>query len=77
LHPLREAKSLWCFLVFWEQELVQFLASTFFSTTSGFSATGAEQEPLWQDFLPKIPSTDTEEIATVVATRNENINHPP
>jgi hypothetical protein len=77
LQPLRNAKCLKCFFDFSEQELVQFLASTFFSTTSGFSATGAEQEPLWQDFLPKIPSTDTEEIATVVATRNENINHPP
>lgn len=51
------------------------LASTFFSVT-GFSATvtGAEQVPPEQeDFLPKIPSTDTEETATTVANTNENI----
>jgi hypothetical protein len=52
------------------------LASTFFSAAAGFATTStvAEQEPLEQEpFLLKIPSSDTEETATVVATRNENI----
>ena len=44
----------------------------------GFAATGAEQEPFEQElFLPKIPSTETDETATTVASKNENINHPP
>jgi len=72
---LREVKSLKCPLAFFEQDVVT-LASTFFSATAGFAATatGAEQvPPAQEDFLPKIPSTDTEEIATTVANTNENI----
>lgn len=69
---MREVKSLKCPLAFFEQDVVT-LASTFFSAT-GFAATGAEQVPPEQeDFLPKIPSTDTEETATTVANTNENI----
>jgi hypothetical protein len=71
LQPLRDAKSLKCPLDFLAHDAVT-LASTFFSVT-GFAATGAEQVPPVQDFLPKIPSTDTEETATTVASRNVNI----
>jgi len=74
LQPLRKAKRLECPLDFVAHDAVT-LASTFFSVT-GFSvtATEAEQEPLEQEaFLPKIPSTDTEETATTVANTNENI----
>jgi hypothetical protein len=72
LQPLRDAKRLKCSLDFVVHDVVT-LASTFFSAT-GFSATGEEHEPLEQeDFLPKIPSADTDETATTVASRNENI----
>jgi len=69
---LRDAKSLKCPLDFLAHDVVA-LASTFFSATAGFAATGAEQELPEQDRLPKIPSTDTEETATTVASRNVNI----
>jgi len=73
LQPLRDAKSLKCPLDFLAHDAVA-LASTFFSATAGFAATGAEQvPPAQEDFLPKMPSTDTEETATTVASRNVNI----
>ena len=68
---MRDAKSLKCPLDFLAHDAVA-LTSTFFSAT-GFAATGAEQEVPLQDRLPKIPSTDTEETATTVASRNVNI----
>ena len=72
MQPLRDAKSLECPLDFVAHDAVT-LASTFFSVT-GFAATGAEHvPPAQEDFLPKIPSTDTEETATTVANTNENI----
>ena len=67
---MRDAKSLECPLDFLAHDAV---ASTFFSAT-GLAATGAEHvPPAQEDFLPKIPSTDTEETATTVANTNENI----
>lgn len=70
---MRDAKRLECPLDFVAHDAVT-LASAFFSVT-GFAATatGAEHVPPAQDFLPKIPSTDTEETATTVANTNENI----
>lgn len=69
---MRDAKSLKCPLDFLAHDAV-ILTSSFFSAT-GLAATGAEQVPPVQEaFLPKIPSTDTEETATTVASRNVNI----
>lgn len=71
---MRNAKRLECPLDFVAHDAVT-LVSTFFSVT-GFAATatGAEHVPPEQEaFLPKIPSTDTEETATTVANTNENI----
>jgi hypothetical protein len=57
---------------------LDFAGSSFFTEgASGFFSTAgaAEQEPPEQedDFLPKIPSTDSEPNAILAATTNSNI----